>query len=82
MSIEQLIKKKEERIIQVYGGKGCFSSLSDRPLFPFFLSFYILENPIPFLQNSPFLSRQFTFKYFNNYFVKKREIALHKIFRL
>jgi len=34
------------------------------------------------LQNSPPLSRQFTFKYFNNYFSKKRQIALHEIFKL
>jgi hypothetical protein len=41
MSIEQLIKKKEECIISgSFGGKGAF--------FPFSLSFYILRNPNPF----------------------------------
>jgi hypothetical protein len=33
------------------------------------------------LQNSPPLSTLFTFKYFNNYFPKKEEIALREIFK-
>jgi len=45
-------------------------------------SFYILGTPVFILQNNPPLSRQFTFKYFNNYFPKKKEIVLHEIFKL
>jgi hypothetical protein len=81
MSTEQLIKKKEENMISSsVRGMCVFSLLASHPLFPFSLSFYIVGNP--FLQNSPFLSKQFTFKYFNNYFPKKEEITLHKIFKL
>jgi hypothetical protein len=49
MSIEQLIKKKEECMISgSFGGKGVFLLFSGRPLFPFSVSFYILRNPNPF----------------------------------
>jgi hypothetical protein len=47
-----------------------FSSSLAAPLL-LFHSFYILETLVSILQNSPPLSRQFTFKYFNNYFPKK-----------
>jgi len=63
------------------GGGAFFSSCMAAPLL-FSHSFYILGNPVSILQNSPPLSRQFTFKYFNNYFPKKREIALNEIFKL
>ena len=42
-------------------------------LFPFSLSFYMLRTLVSILQNIPPLSRQFTFKYFNNYFPKKEK---------
>jgi hypothetical protein len=83
MSLKQLIKKKEESMISgSVRGRCVFSLLADRPLFPSLFLFISWETLIPFLQNSHFLSRQFTFKYFNNYFSKKKEIALHKIFKL
>jgi len=83
MSTEQLIKKKEENMISSFSeeiGVFFFSWLAFLS-FPF--SFFIpKETLILFLQDSPFLSRQFTFKPFNNYFPKKEEIVLHKIFKL
>jgi hypothetical protein len=49
MYIEQLIKKKEERMILGFLEERCiFSLLAGRPLFPFSLSFYIIGNPNPF----------------------------------
>jgi len=82
MFVEQLIKKKEECIISSFLEEGAFfSSWLAAPLL-FSHSFYILGNLVSVLQNSPPLSRLFTFKYFNNYFPKKREIALHEIFKL
>jgi hypothetical protein len=77
MSIEELIKKKEECMISVFRGKGAFFFSFLATTFPFSLSFYLIGNSNPlFLQNSPFLSRQFTFKYFNNYFPKKKRNSL------
>jgi len=76
-----LNKKKKEKRMQDFGffrGKCVFSLLAGRPFFPFSFFFFLisLETLIPFLQNSLFLSRQFTFKYFNNYFSKKKEKLL------
>jgi len=46
MSIEQLIKKKEEMYhFRFMEERVCFSSLLAAPFFPFSFSFYILENP-------------------------------------
>jgi hypothetical protein len=62
MSIEQLIKKKEECMISGFLEEGVFSLswLAAPSSFLFF--FYLIGNPnISFLQNSPYLSRQFTF---------------------
>jgi hypothetical protein len=84
MSTEQLIKKKEENMISSFSkemGVFFFSWLAFLS-FPFSFFFIPKETLIPFLQDSPFLSRQFTFKPFNNYSPKKEEIALHKIFKL
>jgi len=45
MSIEQLIKKKEECMISgSFGGKGVFLLFASRLFFPFFYSFYNLKN--------------------------------------
>jgi hypothetical protein len=45
MSIEQLIKKKEECMISgSFGGKGVFLLFAGCPFFPFFCSFYNLKN--------------------------------------
>ena len=81
MFVEQLIKKMEECMISGFLEEGAFfSSWMAAPLL-FSHSFYILGN-LSILQNSPPLSRLFTFKYFNNYFPKNWEIALHEIFML
>jgi hypothetical protein len=49
MSIEQLIKKKEQNMISGSVGGACvFILFAGRPLFPFSFSFYILGNPNPF----------------------------------
>jgi Na+-translocating ferredoxin:NAD+ oxidoreductase RnfE subunit len=50
MSIEQLIKKKEECMISGLWRKGAFflSWLAACPLLTFSLSFYILGKPNPF----------------------------------
>jgi hypothetical protein len=63
-------------------GRGRFSLLGWLP--PSLLSFFLYPRKpeVSILQNSPPLSRLFTFKYFNNYFPKKGEIALHEIFKL
>jgi hypothetical protein len=60
----------------------CFSSLLVALSFLSLFLFISYETLIPFLQNSPFLSKQFILKCFNNYFPKKGEILLHKIFKL
>jgi hypothetical protein len=65
-------KKKECKILGFLEENVFFlfwlAALSFLSLF-FFIS---LETLIPFLQNSLFPSRQFTFKYFNIYFSKKK----------
>jgi hypothetical protein len=82
MSTEQLIKKKEENMISSFSEEmGVFFSLGWPSSLFLSLFFYTQGNPNPF-STSPFLSRQFTFKSLNNYFPKKEEIALHKIFKL
>jgi len=77
-------KGKKNAWFWVFGGKGVFSlSFLAAPSLVLSLSFCLIGNHnLPFLPNSHFLSRQFTFKYFNDYFPKKREIALHRIFKL
>jgi len=51
---------------------GFFLFAGCPPPFSFSLFLFISsETLIPFLQNSLFLSRQFTFKPFNNYFPEK-----------
>jgi len=83
MFVEQLIKEKEECIVSYFLEEGgIFLVLAGYP--PSLLSFFLyLRKPqVSILQNSPPLSRLFTFKYFNNYFPKKGEIALHEIFKI
>ena len=46
------------------------------------LILFISYETLVSIQNSPPLSRLFTFKYFKSYFPKKEEIALHEIFKL
>jgi len=71
MFVEQLIKKEEGMISGFLEEGGIFLFLAGYPLlFPY--SFYILGNVVSILQNNHSLSRQFTFKYFNNYFSKKK----------
>jgi hypothetical protein len=73
MFIEQLIKKKEECMISGFLEEGgIFSLLGWLPPFSSLILFISQETLVSILQNSPPLSRQFTFKYFNNYFPKKR----------
>jgi hypothetical protein len=74
----------------IEGKGGFFFSFCPSPSLPpslppslAFYLFYLIGNPNPsFLQNSHFLSRQFTFKYYNNYFPKKEERVLYEIFKL
>jgi hypothetical protein len=83
MFVEELIKKKEECIILSFleeGGR--FSPLGWLPPFSSLILFISYEILVSILQNSPPLSTLFTFKYFNNYFPKKKEISLHEIFKL
>ena len=63
MSIEQLIKKEEECMISGFLEEGAFF-LSWLVAPSSFHSFFLFDrNPnIFFLQNSPYLSRQFIFK--------------------
>jgi hypothetical protein len=62
--------------------RGYFSLLGWMPLFSSLILFISYKTLVSILQNSPPLSRQFTFKYFNNYFSKKKEIASHEIFKI
>ena len=74
MFVEQLIKKKKECIIQGFLEEGgVFLSLAGCS--PSLLSFFLYPRKpqVSILQNSPPLSRLFTFKYFNNYFPKKEK---------
>ena len=61
---------------------GRFSPLGWLPPFYSLILFISYETLVSILQNSPILSRLFTFKYFNNYFPKKEELFLHEIFKL
>jgi hypothetical protein len=63
-------------------GRGRFSLLVWLPPFSSLILFISQETLVSILQNSPPVSRQFTFKYFNNYFSEKEEIVLHEIFKL
>jgi hypothetical protein len=82
MFIEQLIKKEECMISGLWRRRGRFSLLGWLPPFSSLILFISYETLVSILQNSPFLSRLFTFKCFNNYFPKKEEIVLHEIFKL
>jgi hypothetical protein len=76
MFVEQLIKKKEECIISgLWGRMSIFSLFWPAPLLfaLSLLSFFLYETLVSILQNSPPLSQQFAFKYFNNYFSKKEK---------
>jgi hypothetical protein len=82
MFVEQLIKKGGMHDFRFLRGRGRFSLLHWLPPFSSLILFISYETLLSILQNSPPLSKQFTFKYFNNYFPKKGEIALHEIFKL
>jgi hypothetical protein len=72
MFVEQLIKKKEECMISGFLEEGSvFLFFTGCPPFSSLILFISYETLVSILQNSPPLSRQFTFKYFNNYFPKK-----------
>jgi len=63
-------------------GGGRFSPLGWLLPFSSLILFISYKMLVFILQNNPPLSTLFTFKYFNNYFPKKEEIALREIFKL
>jgi hypothetical protein len=81
ISVGKTVKSCSDNFEFLRGG-GHFSPLGWLLPFSSLILFYILWNLVSILQNSPPLSKLFTFKYFNNYFLKKKEIALHEIFKL
>ena len=72
ISVGKTVKSCSDNFEFLRGG-GHFSPLGWLLPFSSLILFYILWNLVSILQNSSPLSRLFTFKYFNNYFLKNKK---------